>query len=547
MKLNNLLAGAILITMTGCANQKKEVDLLLTGGVIYTVDEAFNVAEAMAIHNGRIEAVGSSRDLLRNYRAREITDLKGNFVYPGWIDAHCHFFGYGMNFNSANLVGTGSPAEVIERLKQHQENLHGTWITGRGWDQNDWEVKAFPTREMLDRHFPDTPVLLRRIDGHAAWVNTAALEAAGITSRTRVEGGAVLLENGTPSGILVDNAIGLVSVLIPPPTKAAMINALQQAEENCFSVGLTSVQDAGLELETVELIDSLYREGALKIRMNTWLSPTEENFDHFVSKGPMQNDYLSVNTIKLFADGALGSRGARMLEPYSDDPGNRGLYVTSVESLEQYCRRAYDHHFAVATHAIGDAANRTMLQIYGSILKGKNDRRWRIEHAQVIAPEDFHLFGDYSIIPSVQPTHATSDMYWAEERLGPDRIRGAYAFRSLLEQNGWLAAGSDFPVESINPLFGYYAAVTRKDQAGYPETGFYPEEALSREDALRAMTIWAAKAGFEEELKGSIEPGKLADLVVTGTDLMTAPAGELFGIRVLATYSAGVPVYRHSP
>jgi predicted amidohydrolase YtcJ len=278
--------------------------------------------------------------------------------------------------------------------------------------------------------------------------------------------------------------------------------------------------------------------------MNTWLSATEENFDYFVSRGPLQTDYLSVNTVKLFADGALGSRGARMLEPYSDDPGNLGLFVTSPDRLEEYCRRAYEHGFAVATHAIGDAANRTVLQIYAGILQGENDRRWRIEHAQVIPPEDFHLFRDFSIIPSVQATHATSDMYWAEERLGPERMKGAYAYRSLLDQNGWLAAGSDFPVESINPLYGFYAATVRKDQEGYPEEGFQAAQAINREEALRAMTIWAARAGFEEHLKGSIEPGKLADLVVTGSDLMTAPESELFSIEVLATYSGGQLVYR---
>jgi predicted amidohydrolase YtcJ len=547
MQFNKLLQAAILLLMTSCTAQKQEADLILTGGTIYTVDENFTLAEAVAIRNGRIEAVGSTREILQRFRAPEVTDLEGNFVYPGWIDAHCHFFGYGMNFSSADLVGTASPDEVIEKLKEHHEVHGGTWITGRGWDQNDWEVKQFPDRRMLDQHFPDLPVLLRRIDGHAAWVNTRALEMAGISADTRVDGGDVLQEAGTPTGILVDNAIGLVSRLVPPPTKKEMILALAQAEKNCFSVGLTSVQDAGLDRETVELIDSLYRAGSLQIRMNAWLSATEENFDHFVEQGPVQNEFLSVNTVKLFADGALGSRGARMLEPYSDDPGNLGLYVTDRERLESFCRRAHAHDFGVATHAIGDAANRTMLEIYAGILEGKNDRRWRIEHAQIIAPEDFQVFGDYSIIPSVQPTHATSDMYWAEDRIGPQRLKGAYAFRSLLRQNGWIANGSDFPVESINPLFGFYAAVARKDQSGYPEGGFLPEEAISREDALRAMTIWAAKAGFEEHLKGSIEPGKLADLVVTGTDLMTAPEEELFGIEVQTTYSGGTPVFHRLP
>jgi hypothetical protein len=277
--------------------------------------------------------------------------------------------------------------------------------------------------------------------------------------------------------------------------------------------------------------------------MNTWLSPTEENFTYFVEKGPYRTDYLSINTIKLYADGALGSRGALMIEPYSDDPGNSGLYVTPPELLERYCRRAYQSHFAVATHCIGDGANREILKIYASILGGKNDRRWRIEHAQVIHPDDFHYFGDFNIVPSVQTTHATSDMYWAEQRVGSERIKGAYAFRQLLEQNGWLPNGSDFPVEQINPLFGFYAGVVRKDQSGYPEKGFQIENALSREQALRAMTIWAARSGFEEDLKGSIEPGKLADLTVTTVDLMDAPGSELFRIKVLATYSGGELVY----
>jgi hypothetical protein len=281
----------------------------------------------------------------------------------------------------------------------------------------------------------------------------------------------------------------------------------------------------------------------LKIRINAWLSPSEENFTQFVEKGVYQTDYLSVNTIKLFTDGALGSRGALMIEEYSDDPGNAGLLVTPLEVLEKYCQRAYENNYAVATHCIGDGANRETLKIYAKILEGKNDRRWRIEHAQIIHPDDFHYFGDYSIIPSVQSTHATSDMYWAEKRVGKERMAGAYAYKQLLEQNAWLPNGSDFPVEQINPIFGFYAAVARKDQSGFPEEGFQKENALSREEALRAMTIWAARAGREEHLKGSIEPGKLADLTITTTDLMTAPEEELFGIKVASTYSGGELVF----
>ena len=537
------LSLVLLLVLISCSGQKSQADLILTNGLIYTVDNEFSIAEAIAIKDKRIIAVGSTAEISKKYSADEVRDLEGKYVYPGWIDAHCHFFGYGMNLNAVDVAGSSSVEEIIEELKAFQEKNPGTWITGRGWDQNDWEVKEFPDKHMLDKHFPNTPILLRRIDGHAAWANSRALEIAGVTATSKVDGGTVLLSQGEPTGILVDNAIGLVSSKIPGPSKAEMILALQQAEQNCFSVGLTSVPVAGLSREVVQLIDSLQRAGALKIRMNTWLSPSRQNFTHFVENGPYQTDYLSVNTIKLFTDGALGSRGARMIEAYSDDPGNLGLYVTPLETLEKYCRKAYEHNFAVATHCIGDGANRETLRIYADILGGKNDRRWRIEHAQIIHPDDFHYFGDYNIIPSVQTTHATSDMYWAEDRVGSERIKGAYAYRQLLEENGWLPNGSDFPVEQINPLFGFYAGVVRKDQAGYPEQGYMPENAISREDALRAMTIWAARSGFEEDLKGSIEPGKLADLVITGTDLMSAAEQELFGIRVEATYSGGELVY----
>jgi predicted amidohydrolase YtcJ len=542
-KVIYLLTGLLFILFS-CIAQQKKADLILTNGTVYTVDEDFSTAEAIAIKDHRIIAVGNTREISENYKAGEVRDLHGAFVYPGWIDAHCHFFGYGMNLNAVDVSGTASVEEIIEILLDFHEKNTGTWITGRGWDQNDWEVKEFPDKEMLDRYFPNTPILLRRIDGHAAWANSRALEIAGVNSASRVQGGTVVLSEGEASGILIDNAIGLVAGKIPPATKEDMIQALKQAQENCFSVGLTSVQDAGLSMEVVQLIDSLHRAGTLRIRMNTWLSPSQENFKYYVEKGPYQTDYLSVNTVKLFTDGALGSRGARMIEPYSDDPGNLGLYVTPLDILEKNCRKAYEHNFAVATHCIGDGANRETLKIYAKILGGENDRRWRIEHAQIIHPDDFHYFGDFNIIPSVQTTHATSDMYWAEDRVGSERMKGAYAYSQLLEQNGWLPNGSDFPVEQINPLFGFYAGVVRKDQAGYPEDGFMPENGLTREEALRAMTIWAARAGREEELKGSIEAGKLADLVVTSTNLMTAPEEELFGIKVQYTYSGGELVYQ---
>ncbi|MEN8204190.1 MAG: amidohydrolase [Bacteroidota bacterium] len=544
MHMTLSILSALLLSLMSCSGGKKQADLILTNAMVYTVDRDFSKAEAIAVKNHRIVAVGSSEEIGSEYRSGTIRDMEGAFVYPGWIDAHCHFFGYGMNLNAVDVAGTSSVEEIIEMLKAHHLEHQGAWITGRGWDQNDWEVQEFPDRTMLDAHFPDTPILLRRIDGHAGWANSAALKIAGITADTKVDGGRVLLSDGIPNGILIDNAIGLVGSKVPRPSEKEIINALQQAQTNCFQVGLTSVQDAGLSRQVVQLIDSLNREGSLQIRINAWLSPSRENFSHFVEKGVYQTDHLSVNTIKLFADGALGSRGARMIEPYSDDPNNQGLFVTPLDELEKFCRKAYANDYAVATHCIGDAANRETLKIYANILGGANDRRWRIEHAQIIHPDDFHFFGDYNIIPSVQSTHATSDMYWAEKRVGPERIKGAYALRQLMEENGWIPNGSDFPVEQINPLFGFYAAVVRKDQSGYPEGGFQMENALSRKDALRAMTIWAAKAGFEDHLKGSIEVGKLADFTVTTEDLMTAPEEKLFKIQVKATYSGGELVYK---
>ena len=544
MRMNTAIITPILMILMSCTTSKKQADLILTGGVIYTVDESFSRCEAIAVKDQRILELGTTKEILKKYSADEIHDLKGRFVYPGWIDAHCHFFGYGMSLKEVDVAGTTSVEEIIGMLKEHQEKRKGAWITGRGWDQNDWQVQEFPDRAILDAHFPDTPVMLRRIDGHAAWVNTKALEVAGITSSSKVDGGSVMLKEGEPSGILIDNAIGLVGSKIPAPSEEEIIQALLQAEQRCFRVALTSVQDAGLSKPVVQFIGHQHEEGSLKIRINAWLNPTGENFTHFVEKGPFRTDHLSVNTVKLYTDGALGSRGALMIEPYRDDPGNRGLLLTPLEELEALCRRAHEHNFAVATHCIGDAANRETLKIYAKVLGGKNDRRWRIEHAQIIHPDDFHYFGDFNIVPSVQSTHATSDMYWAEQRVGPERMKGAYANKQLLEENGWIPNGSDFPVEQINPLYGFYASVARKDQSGSPPGGFQVENAISREQALRAMTIWAARAGFEEDLKGSIEPGKLADFVVTGKDLMTAPEEEVFGIRVLATYSGGELVYK---
>lgn len=562
---------SLLIIFTGCKMKKEQVDLLVKDATVYTVDDAFTVTEAFVVKDGKILDTGTTAAMEEQYRPGEVLSLKGLFVYPGWNDAHCHFTGYGLSLNQVDLMGTGSVEDVLRRCIAFAENdtvndlqtipgeesgqhdlpvittrgtpEHLPWITGRGWDQNDWEVKAFPGKHDLDRVFPDIPVLLRRVDGHAGWANSKALELAGINAESRIEGGEVVVRNGEPTGILIDNAIGLVDRHIPEPGREEIIAGLLKAEQNCFAVGLTSVSDAGLSTEVIQLIDSLHRSDQLKMRINAWLEPSESNFDTFISQGPLREDRLTVGTLKLYADGALGSRGARMIEPYADDPGNRGLYLTEKEKLEAWCRKALEHDFQVATHCIGDAANRRMLQIYSGLLTEGNDRRWRIEHAQVIHPGDFRYFSTYNIVPSVQPTHATSDMYWAEDRLGKERMRGAYAYKTLLDELGWIANGSDFPVEDINPLYGFYAAVARKDHAGYPAEGFLASEAMNREEALRAMTTWAARAAFEEPYKGSIEKGKVADFVVMEKDIMTMDEAEIPLASVIKTYSGGEKVY----
>lgn len=535
-----LLLAVILIQ---CSSSTEEIDLLVFNGKIVTVDNKLSIAEGFAVNDGKIVEVGTKKELFEKYTAEKSVDLKGRNVYPGLIDAHCHFYGYGMNLKNADLSGTKSFEEIVEILKEHYKKFPSEWILGRGWDQNDWEIKEFPSKEKLDEAFPDIPVFIRRIDGHGAIANSEALRRANVNKETKIQGGDLILDNGKLTGVLIDNAMGLVGRVIPDNSREEIAMGLIQAQENCFEVGLTAVFDAGLSKRVIELMDSLHKAGELKIRVNAWISPTEENIEQFMYQGVYETDRLKVCAIKLFADGALGSRGAKLIEPYSDDPGNSGLLVSDQGKLLDLCKLAYKYGYQVNTHCIGDSANRLMLQIYAEVLKEKNDRRWRIEHAQVIHPDDFQFFGKYSIIPSIQPTHATSDMYWAGDRLGPERVKGAYAYKQLLEQIGWIPNGSDFPVEDINPLYGFFAAVSRKDLKGFPEGGYQTENALSREEALKAMTIWAAKSGFEETRFGSIEPGKFADFIILEEDLMSMNIDKVPTIKIISTYIQGEEVF----
>jgi predicted amidohydrolase YtcJ len=532
-----------MILLTACG-MKEKVEMILINGQVYTVDSSFSVCEAFAVSGGMFIATGSDKEILAAYDADLIIDAGGKPVFPGLIDGHCHFYGYAMNqHQSLDLKGTGSFEEILELLVEYQKTHPNAWITGRGWDQNDWAIKEFPDNTELDRLFPDTPVMLTRIDGHAVLANSKALQLAGITAETRIDGGEVLAKNNKPTGILIDNAVELLKNVIGEPDRMIKEEALLKAQDVCFALGLTSVSDAGLDYETIMMIDSMQQQGRLKMRINAMLSPTSKNLQEFVEKGAFRKEKLTVNSVKLYADGALGSRGALLIEPYSDDPANKGLQLSSDSYIREILEKAYNKGFQVNTHCIGDSANRLILGMYGAYLKGPNDRRWRIEHAQVIHPEDFSLFGQFSIIPSIQSTHCTSDMAWAGSRLGPDRVKGAYAYKQLLDENGWLINGTDFPIEEINPMLTFYAAVARMTINGEPAGGFQPENALSREEAIRSMTVWAAKGSFEEDVKGSIEAGKYADFVILDRDIMTVNVAEIPGTIVLKTYLNGELVF----
>ena len=524
-------------------NTTQKADLLVYNATVYTVDSSFSKAEAFVVNDGKIVEVGNANDLKKKYDPTDQLDAGGKFIYPGFIDAHAHFVSYGLGLQEADLVGTTSWEDVLEKLKIFAaENKEG-WIVGNGWDQNDWTIKEFPTNEKLNDLFPDRPVILSRVDGHAAIANDKALELAGVKAGDTLEGGTVEVRNGKLTGILIDNATSLVSSKVPAPTPAILKDALMDAQKNCFAAGLTTIDDCGLPYAAALFMDSLQKNNELKMRMFVMLSDAKENYDFLFKRGKIKTDRLNVRAFKVYADGALGSRGACLLEPYSDKPGWNGFLLSSQKHFDSVANIIYSHGFQMCTHAIGDSGNRVMLNIYAKYLKGKNDLRWRIEHSQVINKNDFHLFGDYNIIPSVQPTHATSDMYWAGDRLGKERVKGAYANEDLLQQNGWIPLGTDFPVEDISPLKTFYAAVFRQDAKGFPDGGFQIENALSPENALRGMTIWAAKSNFEENEKGSIEKGKFADFIILDKDILTTNEKEVLQIKVLQTYVNGEKVF----
>ena len=538
--LKVLITILVLNSSFGC---KKNVDLIIYNANIYTVDDNFNVAEAVAIKNGLFYDIGEN-DILKKYNTKESLDLNGSTVLPGLIDAHCHFYGLGLNQQEIDLVGTKSFDEILFKLKsQSVENK--TVIKARGWDQNDWEIKEFPNKDQLDVLFPNTPVVLERIDGHAYLVNQKALDMAQISTATKSNNGTLLKKNGKLTGVLIDGPMSLIDNVIPELSKTEKIQALLDAEKICFKNGLTTVDDAGLSKEIILLIDSLQNKKDLKMRIYAMISNSEKNLDYFLNRKPIKTEKLNVRSVKVYGDGALGSRGATLKFPYHDDKKNYGKLVTDPESLKKLASRIADANFQMNTHAIGDSTVKLLLNTYSKVLEKKVDPRWRIEHSQIIDLQDMEGFSN-KILPSVQPTHATSDMYWAEDRVGPSRIDGAYSYKALLNESNVIGLGTDFPVEKVNPFHTFYAAVARKDLSGYPDEGFQFQNALSREETLKGMTIWAAYLNFEEGEKGSIEKNKFADFIIVDRDIMKVDIKKAANTTVLKTYLSGELVYSNT-
>lgn len=521
-------------------------DLAVTNARIYTVNPKQPKASAMAVRGGKIVAVGDDVSKLIGPNTKVI-DAKSAAVIPGLIDSHGHVEGLGSFLENLNLRGVASEQEIADKVREVAKTARpGEWILGRAWDQNLFPTKDFPSAASLTAAAPNNPVSLTRVDGHASWVNQKAMEMADLNAATKdPDGGRILRDaNGKPTGVLIDRARGLVDRKIPAATQEQVERRIQRALEECARLGITTVHDAGVGAAGIDAYHSLAKAGKMPIRSYVMIGGVGPLLDSWLAKGPEIGDYLTIRSIKLVADGALGSRGAAMLEPYSDDTGNKGLLIVKQDTIREVSEKAVARGFQVNTHAIGDAANRAALDAYGAVLKGKNDKRFRVEHAQIIAPSDFVKFQKYSVLASMQATHATSDMPWAATRIGPERIKGAYAWQTLLKLGVHLPNGSDFPVENPNPLWGLYSAISRQDHTGQPIGGWFPDQRLSREEALKSWTLEGAYAAFEEAAKGSLEPGKLADFIMLSDDVMTMPVADIWKTQVKLTVVGGKIVYQ---
>lgn len=520
-------------------------DLAVTNARIYTVERPNSRASAIAVKSGKILAIGNDINQFIGASTRRL-DAHGATIIPGLIDSHGHMEALGESLETLDLRSTKSEQEIAEIVRNAARNRKpGEWIQGRAWDQNNWPAKQFPTADAVSAAAPDNPVYLTRVDGHAGWVNRKAMEIAGLTAATADPPGGKIVRDasGAPIGVLIDRAQTLVTRKIPEASAEQIREQLKRAAVDCARLGITTVHDAGVSAAVVDQYHALVRDHQLPIRVYAMIGGEGPLWNEYLKRGPEIGDRLTVRSIKLVSDGALGSRGAALKQPYADDPGNSGLQILQQKDIERVAKAAVARGFQVNTHAIGDRANRTVLDAYGAVLGGPNDRRFRIEHAQVVSLEDIPLFQKYSVIASMQATHATSDMPWAEARLGPERVKGAYAWRRFLSIGVHVPNGSDFPVENPNPLWGFYAAITRQDRDGNPPGGWFPDERMTREEALRSWTIEGAYAAFEEASKGSLAPGKLADFVMLSDDIMRVPPSEILKTRVRMTVVGGEIVY----
>ncbi|HEY8848993.1 MAG TPA: amidohydrolase [Thermoanaerobaculia bacterium] len=550
MKFLCLCAALSFVAAAACTMQHSSPSNELIYGpavVLAGADQSPKGRYGVYVVDGKIAAVAPFDALREQHASARVIDVSGTTMIPGLTDAHGHLYGLGLSLDTVNVVGATSYDEVIARVKERALRAGaGEWIQGRGWDQNRWASKQFPTAGPLDAAIPDHPVWLRRVDGHAGLANSAAMRAAGITAATPdPEGGRVIRDaKGNPTGVFVDAAEELIDRAVPEPSFALRKQRILAAAQTIAANGLTEMHDAGADGDTIRAVRELIDEKRFPIRIYTMIADDSPALNEWFARGPMiaYGDRLTIRSVKLYADGALGSRGAALLAPYRDDPGNSGLLVSTVQHLTDVARRARAAGFQVNTHAIGDRGVRNVIDSYETAGVQPGDR-FRIEHFQVVAPTDFARVAKDGIIASMQPTHATSDMYWAEDRVGPDRIQGAYAWRTVLNSGARLALGSDFPVEAVNPFFGIYAAVTRQDQKGWPPGGWYPDQKLTLAEAVRGFTSDAAYAAFEETSRGTIEPGKLADFTIVDGDLYAMPQSDLFKANVRYTVVGGGIVY----
>lgn len=556
MTIERPAAALLFLAFTACTMQSPSHDTARTpvsetifeggtvvAGAMQTPQANWSVVTA----NGIIVAVGPAESIRAAHRDAHVIDVHGTTVMPGLTDAHGHLYGLGLSLDTVNVVGAASFDDVIARVRERaQRAVAGEWILGRGWDQNRWPGKQFPTAAPLDAAISDHPVWLRRVDGHAGVANSAAMRAAGVTAATRdPDGGRILRDGaGNPTGVFIDAAQELIDSKVPPPSPELRKDRLLAAAKRVAENGLTEMHDAGAEASTIAAIQQLIDEHRFPIRVYLMLTDDGALLDTWFARKPLigYGGRLTVRAVKMYADGALGSRGASLLLPYSDDPSNSGLLLSKPEHMLAVARRARAAGYQVNTHAIGDHGVRNVIDAYEQAGATPADR-FRVEHLQVVAPSDFPRLAQHGIIASMQPTHATSDMGWAEDRLGPERIKGAYAWRTVIQSGARIALGSDFPVEDVNPFFGIYSAVTRQDQRGNPPGGWYPDQKLTLPEAIRGFTSDAAYAAFEESSRGTIESGKLADLTIVKGDLYAAPASSLFATKVRYTVVGGEVVY----